>query len=167
MSNVMNTPAEVVEAEYPIRVECQRLRGGSGGAGRRRGGDGLHREYRVLCDDMTVTSMFERRVVPPYGLQGGAPGAPFRVTVDHADGRRTDLPGKANVRLVRGDAVVVESCGGGGYGPPEGTDGPVDSPGGSPGDSPVDSPVDSPGDSPVHSSVDSTGDPAGSSAAVT
>ena len=95
---------------------------------------------------MSVTTMFERRVVPPYGLQGGAPGAPFRVTVDHADGRRTDLPGKANVRLVRGDAVVVESCGGGGYGAPEGTDSPVDSPGGSPGDSPVDSTGDSPVD---------------------
>ena len=122
MSNVMNTPAEVVEAEYPIRVERQRLRNGSGGAGRRRGGDGLHREYRVLCDDMSVTSMFERRVVPPYGLQGGAPGAPFRVTVDHADGRRSDLPGKANVKLGRGDLVIVESCGGGGYGTPREAD---------------------------------------------
>ena len=71
MSNVMNTPAEVVEAEFPIRIESQRLRQGSGGAGRQRGGEGLHRAYRVLADDMSVTSMFERRVVPPYGLQGG------------------------------------------------------------------------------------------------
>ena len=118
MSNVMNTPAEVVEAQYPVRIECQRLRRGSGGAGRHRGGDGLHREYRILCDDMSVTSMFERRVVPPYGLRGGKPGAPFRVTVSHADGRRIELPGKANVRLGRDDVVVVESCGGGGYGPP-------------------------------------------------
>ena len=119
MSNVMNTPAEVVEAEFPIRIECQHLRQGSGGAGRQRGGEGLHRAYRVLTDDMSVTSMFERRVVPPYGLQGGEPGAPFRVTVSHADGRETDLPGKANVRLGCGDVVVVESCGGGGYGTPE------------------------------------------------
>ena len=128
MSNVMNTPAEVVEAEYPIRIECQRLRRGSGGAGRRRGGDGLHREYRILCDDVSVTTMFERRVVPPYGLRGGAPGAPFRVSVIHADGRRRELPGKANVRLDRDDVVVVESCGGGGYGPC----GTGDSPAGSP-----------------------------------
>ena len=128
MSNVMNTPAEVVEAEYPIRVERQRLRRGSGGAGLRHGGEGLHRAYRVLCDDMSVTSMFERRVVPPYGLQGGAAGAPFRVSIEHADGRRSDLPGKANVRLHFNDLVVVESCGGGGYGAPEGRGGPESAP---------------------------------------
>ncbi len=119
MSNVMNTPAEVIEAEYPIRVECQKLRVGSGGGGRHRGGEGLHRAYRVLCDDMSVTSMFERRVVPPYGLQGGEPGAPFRVTVQPASGEAFDLSGKANIRLGKNDVVIVESCGGGGYGPPD------------------------------------------------
>ena len=122
MSNVMNTPAEVVEAEFPIRIECQRLRRDSGGAGRRRGGDGLHREYRVLADDMSVTSMFERRVVPPYGLQGGDSGAPFRVTIARADGSRSEMPGKANLRLGRNDVVIVESCGGGGYGQPKTTE---------------------------------------------
>jgi N-methylhydantoinase B len=119
MSNVMNTPAEVIEAEYPIRVERHELRRGSGGAGAHRGGDGLHREYRVLCDDMSLTSMFERAVVPPYGLQGGAAGAPFRVQVTTTSGETYALPGKANVRLGRGDKVIVESCGGGGYGPPD------------------------------------------------
>ncbi|MCE2520070.1 MAG: hydantoinase B/oxoprolinase family protein [Alphaproteobacteria bacterium] len=123
MSNVMNTPAEVVEAEFPIRIECQRLRQESGGAGRHRGGDGLYREYRVLTDEMSVTSMFERRIVPPYGLQGGDCGAPFRVTIVRADGTRSDMPGKANLRLGRDDVVIVESCGGGGYGQPE-TQGP-------------------------------------------
>jgi N-methylhydantoinase B len=119
MSNVMNTPAEIIEAEYPIRIDCQRLRGDSGGDGAHRGGEGLHREYRVLCDDMSVTSMFERRVVPPYGLRGGEAGAPFRVTIRKAGGGETDMPGKANIRLQTGDVVVVDSCGGGGYGPPE------------------------------------------------
>jgi len=118
MSNVMNTPAEVIEAEYPIRVEYQRLRRGSGGRGRHRGGEGLARAYRLLADDMSVTTMFERRVVPPYGLQGGEPGAPFRVRARRATGECDELPGKANVRLGRDDLVIVESCGGGGYGPP-------------------------------------------------
>lgn len=121
MSNVMNTPAEVIEAEYPVRIECQRLRRGSGGAGAQRGGDGLYREYRVLAERMSLTSMFERAVIPPYGLQGGAPGAPFRVTVIPAAGEAYRLAGKANVQLHRGDRVIVESCGGGGYGAPDET----------------------------------------------
>ncbi len=116
MSNVMNTPAEVIEAEYPIHIQCQKLRAGSGGAGRHRGGEGLHREYRVLCDDMSVTSMFERRVVPPYGLLGGEPGQLFRVEIRPASAASYDMPGKANLRLGPGDVVIVESCGGGGYG---------------------------------------------------
>ena len=118
MSNVMNTPAEVIEAEYPVRIERQSLRRGSGGAGAHRGGDGLHREYRVLADRMSLTSMFERAVVPPYGLQGGEPGAVFRVTVIPVDGEAYPLRGKANVQLCKGDRVIVESCGGGGYGTP-------------------------------------------------
>ena len=47
---------------------------------------------------MSVTSMFERRIVPPYGLQGGEPGAPFKVTVVEASGRTFDLPGKGQIR---------------------------------------------------------------------
>ncbi len=120
LSNVMNTPAEIIEAEYPIRIECQRLRQGSGGAGAHQGGEGLHREYHVLADEMSLTTMFERRIIPPYGLQGGKDGAPFRVDVIGADGSRRELPGKTNVRLGRGDTVVMESSGGGGYGKPAG-----------------------------------------------
>jgi N-methylhydantoinase B len=73
----------------------------------------------MLSGDMSLTSMFERAVVAPYGLQGGASGAPFRVEIESASGANFVLPGKANVRLERGDRVIVRSCGGGGYGPPE------------------------------------------------
>ena len=107
MSNVMNTPAEVIEAEYPIRVECQRLRRGSGGKGAHRGGEGLYREYRVLAEELSLTSMFERAVIPPYGLHGGEPGARFRVRVVPASGEAYGLPGKANVPLGRGDLVCA------------------------------------------------------------
>ena len=118
LSNVMNTPAEIIEAEYPIQIRCQKLRRGSGGAGAHRGGDGLHREYHVLAEEMSLTTMFERRIIPPYGLQGGEDGAPFHVELVASDGTRRELPGKVNVRLGKGDTVVIESSGGGGYGPP-------------------------------------------------
>jgi len=119
MSNVMNTPAEVIEAEYPIEIVCQALRRDSGGAGAHRGGAGLLREYRMLTGDVSLTSMFERRIIPPYGLQGGAPGAPFRVTLISADGTSREVKGKSNLRLAEGDRIILESCGGGGYGPPK------------------------------------------------
>jgi N-methylhydantoinase B len=118
LTNTMNTPAEVVEAEYFVRVEEQRLRAGSGGAGRHRGGDGQRRTYAVLKDGMTLTTMFERRVVPPYGLQGGQPGQPFRCTLLRSDGSTREVTGKENMTLRAGDRVVLETCGGGGYGTP-------------------------------------------------
>jgi N-methylhydantoinase B len=117
MSNVMNTPSEVIEGEYPIRVEEHALRPGSGGDGAHRGGLGFRRAYRILADDVALTTMLERRVVPPWGAFGGADGRPFRVTLNPGPGQR-ELAGKETVALRRGDLVVVETCGGGGYGPP-------------------------------------------------
>lgn len=116
MSNVMNTPAEIIEAEYPLRILRQELRRNSGGSGRHRGGDGLRREYLVLATEGTLTSMFDRRVIPPYGLQGGVPGAPFHCTLTRADGSAFEIPGKSNIALRAGDRVLMESSGGGGYG---------------------------------------------------
>ena len=116
LTNTMNTPAEIVEAEYMIRVDEQRLRPGSGGKGRHRGGEGMIRSYTVLADGLTLTTMFERRVVPPYGLMGGEAGAPFRVTLHRAAGGSRELSGKENLTLAMGDRVVMETSGGGGYG---------------------------------------------------
>src|SRR5690606_41859878 len=61
MSNVMNTPAEVIEAEYPLRIEAQSLRRRSGGEGRLRDGDVLYRVYRVFSGAITVQVLFEPR----------------------------------------------------------------------------------------------------------
>jgi len=116
LTNTMNTPAEIVEAEYMIRIDEQRLRPNSAGAGRHKGGAGLLRSYTVLADGMSLTTMFERRIVPPYGLQGGDAGAPFRVTLHHAAGGSRELSGKENLALAKGDRVVMETSGGGGYG---------------------------------------------------
>jgi N-methylhydantoinase B len=118
MSNVMNTPVEVVETEYPVEILRQALRPGSGGAGAYRGGCGFTRAYRVLAD-ATLTTMLERRVVPPWGAFGGEAGAPYRVTLER-NGTSQDVKGKETVRLRTGDVVVIDTCGGGGYGEPAG-----------------------------------------------
>ena len=120
MSNVMNTPVEVIEAEYPLRVEEQALRPGSAGDGTHRGGLGFRRAYRVLGAETTLTSMLDRRVVPPWGVLGGRDGLPFRITLNPGTPAARDFGGKASVRLAHGDLVLIETCGGGGYGPPAG-----------------------------------------------
>jgi N-methylhydantoinase B len=115
MSNVMNTPAEVIETEYALRVEQHELRTGSGGAGRHRGGDGLRRVYRVLADEAQLTTMVERARIAPWGLAGGSDGERSAVWLER-DGRRQPLRGKGTVELRRDDVVIVETAGGGGWG---------------------------------------------------
>jgi len=117
MSNVMNTPSEVVEVEYPFRIEEHALRPGSAGDGTHRGGLGLRRAYRVLAPEVTLTTMLDRRVVPPYGIAGGGEAAPFRITLNPGPGAR-EIRGKETVMLRQGDLVLIETCGGGGFGPP-------------------------------------------------
>ncbi|MGI4953391.1 MAG: hydantoinase B/oxoprolinase family protein, partial [Janthinobacterium lividum] len=108
MSNTSNTPVEVIEAQYGVTVERQSIRRGSGGAGAHRGGDGLIRSYRVMVPEMLLTTCVERAVVPPYGLQGGMPGQPYRITLER-DGVVSVLPGKANLALRAGDLVTIET----------------------------------------------------------
>ncbi len=107
----------MIEANYAIRVERQAIRRGSGGAGRHRGGEGVIRAYRVLAPSLWLTTCVERTVMPPYGLQGGEPGAPYRITLTR-EGMSEVLPGKANLLLRAGDLVTLEGCGGGGFGTP-------------------------------------------------
>lgn len=115
LGNMMNTPAEFIEAEYPIEVVRSAVRGESGGAGRNRGGDGLIREYRVLADEVRFTATFERRLTAPRGLAGGEAGLPFRISLVR-DGACTELPSLWHGSLKRDDVILVESAGGGGYG---------------------------------------------------
>ncbi len=116
MSNVMNTPAEVIEAEYPIEVVRHELRVGSGGLGAHSGGLGQIRAYRLL-GEATLTTMLERRIVAPWGAFGGGDGLPYRITL-HRDGGEREVKGKETLSLRPGDVVTIETCGGGGYGPP-------------------------------------------------
>jgi N-methylhydantoinase B len=113
MSNTLNTPVEALETAYPLRVESYRLRRGTGGAGRFRGGDGVERALRLLAD-AEGSVIAERRRRGPRGLAGGRDGAPGRTALNG-----TPLPAKWRGRLRAGDLLVVETPGGGGYGPPE------------------------------------------------
>ncbi len=117
LTNTSNTPAEMIEANYAIRVERQAIRCGSGGNGLHRGGDGVIRAYRVLAPSMWLTTCVERAIMPTYGLKGGGEGKPFAITLER-DGQVSRLSGKANLLLKAGDLVTLEGCGGGGYGVP-------------------------------------------------
>ncbi|MEA2140037.1 MAG: N-methylhydantoinase [Solirubrobacteraceae bacterium] len=110
MSNTLNTPVEALEREFPLRVVQYALRRGSGGAGARRGGDGVVRELQALRE-MSFSLIAERRRHAPRGAAGGQPGAPGR---DLLDGQ--PLPGKATGRLRAGQRLRIETPGGGGLG---------------------------------------------------
>jgi len=116
MTNSLNTPIEALEYAYPFRVRRYGYRDGSGGAGKFRGGDGLIREVEMLTD-VQLTLLAERRRFRPYGLQGGGEGAAGVAWVVKADTKEeTRLPGKCSRQLDAGDAVRIETPGGGGWG---------------------------------------------------
>jgi N-methylhydantoinase B len=115
LANTSNTPVEVIEANYKIRVEQQAIRWGSGGAGKHPGGDGIVRSYRILAPSMHLTTCIERMVIPPFGVQGGEPGQTCRISLTR-DGKPVEIDGKSNVVLQQDDLVTIESCGGGGFG---------------------------------------------------
>ncbi len=117
MTNTRNTPIEALELAYPLRVEEYRLVPHSGGTGEHRGGDGVRRAVRLLARTASVSLLSERRRLAPRGLQGGGDGTRGRNLLVRA-GRERVLTGKATLELRHGDVVVVETPGGGGWGPP-------------------------------------------------
>jgi N-methylhydantoinase B len=115
MTNTENTPIESLDTHYPFRVERYTLRTGSGGAGQYAGGDGIERELRFLTG-ATLSLMGERRRHRPWGLAGGAPGAPGEDWLIRESGDRERLPGKCTVSVEPGDRLLVLTPGGGGWG---------------------------------------------------
>lgn len=118
VGNARSTPAEAIEAQAPLRVERVALRAGSGGAGRHRGGDGVVRVYRLLHGSGSISYRGERHGIAPQGAAGGLPGACAAARIERADGRVDLLPAKARAQWQAGDRLVVETAGGGGWGPP-------------------------------------------------
>jgi N-methylhydantoinase B/oxoprolinase/acetone carboxylase alpha subunit len=114
MTNTRNTPVEALEHYLPLRVNRYSLRKSSGGKGRFKGGDGIIREFEFLAP-ARVNILSERRRFPPYGLAGGRPGRMGRNMLIR-DGQKIILGGKASFKVKRGDVVIVETPGGGGYG---------------------------------------------------
>ncbi|MCC7541999.1 MAG: hydantoinase B/oxoprolinase family protein [Deltaproteobacteria bacterium] len=118
MTNTRNTPVEVLERAYPLRIVRYGLRRGSGGAGRHRGGDGIVREYE-LGEPATISLLGERRRHAPWGLSGGRAGARGADwLVRGRTGRIEPIPAKCTLALEPGDRVIVETPGGGGWGCP-------------------------------------------------
>jgi 5-oxoprolinase (ATP-hydrolysing) len=115
MTNSRLTDPEVLEWRFPVRLDSYAIRSGSGGAGRWHGGDGGVRRVRFL-EPMTASILSNGRVVPAFGMEGGAPGALGRNVVERADGRVETLGHIGSAEMAPGDVFVIETPGGGGWG---------------------------------------------------
>ncbi len=112
MTNTLNTPVEVLELNYPLRIEQYAIRRHSGGSGKFSGGDGVVRQYRFLAD-AEISLLTERRRRPPWGLRGGQPGRRGR---NELDGQT--IAGKLCFNVVAGQSLSIKTPGGGGFGMP-------------------------------------------------
>jgi len=115
MTNSRLTDPEVLEWRFPVRLEDFRIRRGSGGAGRHRGGDGSERRVRFLTP-MTAVLLANHRVVAPFGLSGGQPGATGRNWIERVDGSVEQFGATHSAEVNAGDVFVIQTPGGGGFG---------------------------------------------------
>jgi 5-oxoprolinase (ATP-hydrolysing) len=120
MTNSRLTDPEILETRFPVILDEFSVRTGSGGDGRWPGGDGARRRVRFR-EPMTAGILANRRRVPPFGLAGGAPGAAGRNWVERADGTVELLGATGSAEMAPGDAFVIETPGGGGFGLPSKT----------------------------------------------
>lgn len=116
MTNSRLTDPEVLEWRFPVLLERFEIRTGSGGEGQHRGGNGVIRQLQFR-EPMTVSLLSGHRQIPPFGLAGGKAGAVGQNTVLFSSGEKQTLPGTAKILLSTGDRLVIETPGGGGYGP--------------------------------------------------
>lgn len=117
--NMMNTPVEVIETEFPLRVEEYSIIPDTGGAGRYRGGCSSRRRWRVLGESSNVSVCFERGLVAAQGLEGGLSGTRTQVVAIDKSGERRSLNTKGTLVIEAGGQLEIELPGGGGYGDPK------------------------------------------------
>ncbi len=117
MTNSRLTDPEVLEWRFPVLLESFVIRANSGGAGTHRGGNGVIRRLH-FTEAMSAVILSGHRIVPPYGLADGDPGAVGHNWVQRRDGVVEELSSKAEVEMNAGDVFVIETPGGGGYGLP-------------------------------------------------
>jgi N-methylhydantoinase B len=115
MTNSLNTPAEALEYAYPLRVREYRIRKGSGGKGKHKGGDGTIREIETLAP-ARMALLSDRRKHSPYGLNGGGDGECGRTYLIRANGKKEKLTSKGNWQMQAGDRIRIETPSGGGFG---------------------------------------------------
>ena len=114
-----NYPVEYVERDFPLRIERYAVRPDSGGPGFHRGGAGVIRDVRVLCERAELATRMENTLVAPYGVAGGLAGRTGRITLNPGTPRERELaPLGDGIILERGDLLRFETCGGGGWGDP-------------------------------------------------
>jgi N-methylhydantoinase B len=115
--DVRSAPIELQEIQYPFLIERFALRTDSGGAGRYRGGLGVDLSYRALQDCVANVNC-ERTIDPPWGLNGGKPGAVNDATLIRRDGSERKLKKATGVTMAAGDRLIFSTAGGGGWGDP-------------------------------------------------
>ncbi|WP_288379740.1 hydantoinase B/oxoprolinase family protein [uncultured Massilia sp.] len=118
MTNSHLTDPEILEFRFPVRLESYAIRHGSGGAGRWHGGSGGTRKVRFL-EPMTAAILSNNRIHAPFGMAGGAPGERGRNTVLRADGGVETIGHVGKVDMAAGDAFIIDTPGGGGFGAPD------------------------------------------------
>lgn len=115
MTNSRLTDPEVLEWRFPVRLDAFSIRRGSGGAGRRHGGNGVERRVRFL-KRMTANILANHRVVAPFGVNGGQPAQVGKNWIERSDGTVEHFGGTHTAQLAQDDVFVIQTPGGGGFG---------------------------------------------------
>ena len=115
MTNTAITDPEILERRFPVLLECFEIRRNSGGKGMHRGGDGIRRRIQFL-EPVTISMLMQHREIAPFGMDGGEPGKVGKQWKIDREGNRIPLSGNLSLSMEAGEAIEIETPGGGGFG---------------------------------------------------